>query len=165
MLLIRNAFPHVARGSIVPKMVAKFIFDMLTYFALIYLGSPVWLNSIAAIGQLCYVWYIVKRRLFLLSVDDQLLMHCTLYMSWILAMALLRTVPPDLLSFITESLVETISLDKGICKGNLYASLWYLALLIAYIWHLLQLYYTFTHKKQLVPEVKKFQNLPPKFVK
>ena len=80
-------------------------------------------------------------------------------------MAMLRSTSLSLTSYITEALVETISLDKGVCKGNLYASFWYLTLIGCYILHLVQLHYTFTHTKQLVPEVKKFQSLPPKFVK
>ncbi len=82
-------------------------------------------------------------------------------------MAYLRDGMTDgtIVTFITESVVDTISLDKGVCKGNIYASVWYLALIAGYICHLLQLYYSFTTKKQLVPDVKKFQSLPPKFIK
>jgi len=100
-----------------------------------------------------------------MEIDAQLLMHCSIYVSWIFAMAIMRTMPTDFIQFITESLVETISIDRGICKGNLYASLWYLTLIALYVRHLLLIYATFTHKKQIIPDVKKFQSLPPRFIK
>ena len=97
------------------------------------------------------------------SVNDQFIIHANLYWSWILAMAYLRRLgQSDRLAYLTEAVLETITLDKGYCKGNLYATFWYLLLLVLYLVHLVHLYWTFSIKKQIVPDVKKFTNLPPK---
>ncbi len=68
----------------------------------------------------------------------------------------------DIVEYISESLIETIVLDRGYCKGNLYASFWFLILICLNITHLVHLYWTFTIVRQNVPTVKKFTQLPPK---
>lgn len=81
-------------------------------------------------------------------------------------MAYLRNIGQDsIVYYISESLLETITLDKGYCKGNLYASFWFLILLILYIYHGIQIYLTMVQVVKIVPEVKKMQAIPPKMSK
>jgi hypothetical protein len=71
----------------------------------------------------------------------------------------------DIVFYITESLLDTITLDKGYCKGNLYAALWFLILLGMYMYHAIQVYMTITQVKKVIPDVKKMQSIPPKMNK
>ena len=92
--------------------------------------------------------------------------HVNIYITWITLMAYFRNVGQDsVITYISESLLETITLDKGYCKGNLYASLWFIVLLILYVYHAIQIYYTMVKVVNIVPEVKKMQAIPPKMSK
>lgn len=89
--------------------------------------------------------------------------HAFTYVTWITLMAYFRTFgQSDIVYYITESLLETITLDKGYCKGNLYAAFWYLLLLVIYVYHVIQVYLTMVQVKKVIPDVKKMQTVPPR---
>ena len=118
----------------------------------------VWFLAIPiACGQM---WYILKhKKLIMYTLYD----HAFTYITWITLMAYFRTLGQnDIVYYITESLLETITLDKGYCKGNLYAAFWYLLLLVIYVYHAIQVYLTMVQVKKVIPDVKKMQTVPPR---
>ena len=109
------------------------------------------------------MYYIYRtKKLILYTLYD----HVYTYITWITTMAYLRQIGQnDPVVYITESLIETITLDKLYCKGNLYAAFWYIALLGMYLYHAIQVYFTMTHVRKSVPDIKKMHSLPPKMIK
>lgn len=155
-MLVTRKLQSLVSGTVLSRIFLKFIFDILA----IYLALNVtWSWVGVTVVQTAYV---CKRfsGMYVLTIDEQIYTHASLYVSWVTTMALLRNTNQT--DYLTESLIETISIDKGYCRGNVYAAAWYLVLLIVYVTHVVHLYWTFTHKKHLVPEPKRFQTLPPK---
>ena len=103
------------------------------------------------------------KRIYVYSINEQFIIHAGTYCTWVMTMAYLRKLgQSDGLSYLTEAVIETLTLDKGYCRGNLYASVWFIILLVFNVLHLVHLYWTFVLKKQIVPDVRKFTSLPPK---
>lgn len=155
-MLVTRKLKSLVSGTVLSRIFLKFIFDILA----IYLALNVaWSWVGVTVVQTAYVY---KRfsGMYVLTTDEQIYTHAGLYVSWVTTMALLRNTNQT--DYLTESLIETISIDKGYCRGNVYAAAWYLVLLVIYVTHVIHLYWTFTHKKHLVPDVKRFQTLPPK---
>jgi len=151
-------------GTVSSRIFLKFILDIALIYVLLTVSWGWWI-----IVPLQFLYVFHKFRLMFSShIDAQITTHLGLYVSWITTMAFLRdSSQSDVVVYITESLVETISGDKGYCKGNLYAAFWYIGLLVCYVTHVIHLYWTFSHTKQIIGEVKKFGSLPPRvsFVK
>ena len=74
-------------------------------------------------------------------------------------MAVLRNVSATYKVLIVETLLDTITLDKKLVMGEWVGFAWYLALLCLYVAQAVQLYRSFTHKRIIVPEPKRFHNL------
>jgi aspartate ammonia-lyase len=118
-----------------------------------------WSWAVAPIQGLYVIYQF--NTMYINATNNQIVIHLGTYVTWVTTMARLRqlTQPSD---YLTEALVETISVDKGLCKGNIYASIWYIGLLVLYVTHAIHVFWTFTYKRHKVPDVKNYHSLPPR---
>lgn len=151
---------------------AKFILDMyvICTLALVYLiWIPLEPHWILTLGFVAGVLYVGHQKMQTIHMEaNPILAHVLCYVAWIHGVALLS--PQGIGEphegwnhhyFFSITLIETITLDTTHVKGSVGGALWYLLLLGVTGTHVLYVYWTVTHRVQLIPPVKRYQLIPP----
>lgn len=147
----------------------EFFWDPLSLACIVLIYSLLIPRPILILVVLGVILWKTSKAFYILPQRDQLKLHVHLFVIWIGAMASLKRwgMPESHLEFWSTTLLDTLTLgkDEGI-RGSLWGALWYYLLLALYLFHSLHLYWSFTYRVQVVPEVKRYQNLPiPKMKK
>jgi len=111
------------------------------------------------VALVAYGGYLKTRSMFHRPFVRQMKIHAQCFIVWAHTMALIRRWKLD--GYFTRTLFDTVTLQTSQCRGNLYGVLWFYGLIACVTLHGIHLYWTFTWRVQTVPNVKKYQMLPP----